>query len=107
MQFYFQYAVRENEDPRTLALVSSYSDPDIELLKASSNTLWSCQYRGKEALSVIDVKVIKSVVAMVPHSTAFLGDSWSNRVFVAEKPGLDVAEMGGVVEEAEDDESSD
>jgi hypothetical protein len=51
---------------------------------------------------VIDVKSILSVVAMVPH-LPFPGDT-SERYFVVEKPGLDVASLGGVVEDVPDEE---
>lgn len=81
---------------KTLALVSIYSPPDQELLKASSFTLWSCTYRGDAALSVVDVKAITAVIAMVPQPP-FAGSV--ERCFVVEKPGLDVAHMGGKDEE--------
>jgi hypothetical protein len=49
-------------------------------------------------LVVLNVKSIESVVAMVPHSTAFLGEGWADRFFVVERPGLDVAVIAGVTE---------
>lgn len=45
--------------------------------------------------SIFNVKAIEAVVAMVPPS---VGAEWADRVFVVEKPGLDVAAMGGVTE---------
>jgi hypothetical protein len=53
---------------------------------------------------VIDVKSILSVVAMVPHRPhlPFPGDT-SERYFVVEKPGLDVASLGGVAEDVPDE----
>jgi len=50
---------------------------------------------------VVDVKKLRSVVAMLPHEVD--GDE---RYFLMEKPGLDVADMGGFVEadENEDDD---
>jgi len=45
---------------------------------------------------VIDVKSIRSVVAMIPH-LPFPGNM-EERYFVVEKPGLDVACLGGSVE---------
>lgn len=84
-------------------MASLYKAPDIDLLQQSSNTLWSCCAGGNTSRCVIDVKVIKSVVAMVPHSTSSLGAEWEGRFFVVEKPGLDVAEMGGITEVVADE----
>ena len=52
-------------------------------------------------LQVIDVKSILGVVAMVPHFP-FSADT-SERYFVVEKPGLDVASLGGVAEDVPDE----
>jgi hypothetical protein len=51
---------------------------------------------------VVDIKSIMSVIAMVPH-LPFPGDS-SDRYFAVEKPGLDVAWLGGVVEVVAEEE---
>jgi hypothetical protein len=89
-------AIGSNE--KTLALVSIYSPPNQALLDASSNTLWSCTHQGDVGLKVVDVKTISSVVAMIPHGANFPGDT-TGHFFVVEKPGLDVAHMGGNDEE--------
>ena len=81
-----------------LALVSLYSRPDATLLQSSSNTLWSCQYQGVEGFRVVEVKSIMSVVAIVPLPHGDLGSC-----FVAEKLGLEVADLGGVFEEVLDE----
>ena len=47
------------------------------------------------------MKSILSVVAMV-HHLPFPGDN-SERCFVVEKPGLDVASLGGVAEDVPDE----
>jgi hypothetical protein len=73
----------------TIALVSLYSPPDSALLAASCYTLWSCSYQGDTALKIIDAKEIVAVVAMVPLPGVV------GRCYVVEKPGLDVAHMGG------------
>ena len=91
VRFYFRLNVDNKE--KTLALVSVYSPPDAALLEMSSHTLWSCIYQDDVTLKVIDAKAIVSVVAMVPHQP-FPGDP-VGRFFVVEKPGLDVAHMGG------------
>ncbi|KAF8813455.1 hypothetical protein BYT27DRAFT_7220393 [Phlegmacium glaucopus] len=85
----------------TLAVVSLYSHPCNDLLEYSYHTLLSCSYMGDAALCVIDVKSIVSVVGMVPHC-AFPGAL--ERYFVIEKPGLDIAVLGGVAEVVPDEE---
>jgi hypothetical protein len=98
--YYFRSLIGETET--TLALVSLYSPPDKNLFEHSFHTLLSCTHAGDASLQVIDVKSILSVVAMVPH-LPFPGDT-SERYFVVEKPGLDVASLGGVVEDVPDEE---
>jgi len=82
-----------------LALVSLYSRPCPTLLKLSVNTLWSCEYQGDSALRFVNVKSIQSVVAMIPHAPLVDGRPASERFFLVEKPGFDVAVMAGVEEE--------
>ncbi|KAJ3996740.1 hypothetical protein F5050DRAFT_1799474 [Lentinula boryana] len=98
VQYYFRLEIDEQE-VQDLAMVILYGKPDEELLRNSSSTLWTCMHGGNGATMVISVKNVKSVVAMVPHSTSILGDGWKDRVFVVEKPGLDVVEMGGYLED--------
>jgi hypothetical protein len=81
---------RPNEE-ESFALVSLYTAPDATMLTRSHGTLWSCEYQDETALKVIPVKSIISVVGMVPHKT--------DRFFVTEKLGLEVAFMGGAEEE--------
>jgi hypothetical protein len=73
-------------------MVSFYSPPHQELLELSYNSLLSCTH--EKDLKVIDVQSIRAVVAMIPHQP-FPGDL---RYFVVEKPGLDVALLGGSTE---------
>lgn len=80
-----------------MALVSFYSPPSLDLLEESRHTLISCTSLGDAGLKVIPVHSIIAVVAMVPHSP--FGEEGDQRYFVVEKPGLDVADLGGVVEE--------
>jgi hypothetical protein len=93
VQFYFRLSI--NEKSLALALVSLYSSPHQDLLRLSRRTLWSYTFGGDALLKVVDVKTISAVVAMVPH-TPFLGDR--ERFFLVEKPGLDIAVLGGVDE---------
>jgi hypothetical protein len=74
-------------------MVSRYSPPHAGLLALSYHTLWSCTHQGDASLTVIDVKSILAVVAMVPHQP-FAEDPVPH-FFVVEKPGLDVASLGG------------
>jgi hypothetical protein len=63
--FFILWTHEGHETP--LTLVSLYLTPDLRLLKASHNTLWSCEHQGDLALLFIDTKTIQSVVAMIPH----------------------------------------
>lgn len=90
---------------KTLALVHIYERPDPRLLRESHLTLWSCR-KGSRALQlrVVDVCEMEAAVAMVPHSVDRLGEEWAGRYFVVEKPGLDIAEMGGALDDLRDEE---
>ncbi|KIL54644.1 hypothetical protein M378DRAFT_39320, partial [Amanita muscaria Koide BX008] len=63
VQYYFQEVI--NGQKKTLALISVYSQPDEQLIHQSHGTLLVCKYRP-DSLLVIDVKFIRSVVAMIP-----------------------------------------
>ena len=84
----------------TLAMVSCYSSPDPTLLTNSYNTLQSCIHLHQGGLMVVDVKEIHSVIAMVAHCP-FARES-VQRYFVVEKPGLEVASLGGMDENVPD-----
>ena len=86
---------------RTFALISKYSPPDRFLSDKSYETVLACSYHGDTALALIEVEAIKAVVAMIPYQ--FRRDE--TLFFVVEKPGLDVATMGG--EEQRDDNDGD
>lgn len=88
VQYYFQMII--NNEVRSLALVSVYSPPDRDILSESYNTLWACRYQGDEGLKAVDVKSITAVISMPP-----LPGGPDGTFFVLEKPGLDVAHMGG------------
>ncbi|KAJ6524622.1 hypothetical protein DFH09DRAFT_937130 [Mycena vulgaris] len=87
VEFYFC-----TKDGHALALASLYSRPEEELLRDSYKTVWSCQRTGK--LTVINVRYIKSVVAMVPHKY-----NGQHAFFLVEKPGLDIISLSGYQEE--------
>ena len=93
VHYYFQMHVQNQT--KTLALVTKYSDPDAEIVRESFGTLWvfKKQRRGEETLMVIEAKKIVAVVAIVPLPGS------DNLWFLAEKPGLNVSEIGGRAEE--------
>jgi hypothetical protein len=82
-------------------MVSCFSSPNQTLLNISYNTLRSCIYLDQGGLMVVDVKCISHVIAMVPHQP--FGDS-IQRYFVVEKPGLEIACLGGVEEQVPENE---
>jgi hypothetical protein len=88
VQYFFQVVI--NGEEKTVALVSLYTSPDQEVWNKSNQTLWVCYRQGDRALKVIDVKTITAVVSMVP-----LPSGPEGAFFLVEKPGLDVAHMGG------------
>ena len=87
MQFFFHH------QERAFAVVSTFSDPDHELLQSSHQSLYVCNYQGDQALEVIEVNSIHSVIAMVPFdqlletTTVF---QIGHRYFMVEKFGLDM-----------------
>ena len=100
-EVYFFVLLARGGNKNMVALVSLYSMPHRELLRLSSNTLYSCEYKGNNALCFIDVKTIQAVVAMVPHTPAIGHQELSERFFLVEKPGFDIAVMNGYKDELE------
>jgi len=91
-----------------LALVSLFSQPDPELLELSCQTVYSCRYEGDAALSVVDVKSIKSVISMVPYFRITPDgeiEQPESEHFLVEKPGLDIAELVGEQDQEDDDDA--
>lgn len=80
-------------EQQAFALVSLYSPPDENLLRDTYNTLAVCAYQGEEALMIINVKSILSVVAMVPCTSII--SSYGDKYFLIEPVGLDVIEADG------------
>ncbi|KAM5540305.1 hypothetical protein V8D89_006124 [Ganoderma adspersum] len=102
--------LRVGEEIQALALVSYFGAPNQSLLDLSYGTMWSCSPGGDSALGIIDVRKIESVVAMIPHPKPIMacpGDLDLSGMFcVVEKPGLEVAVLGGVEEDVEDRDDS-
>ena len=90
--YYFRCKIRAQIS--TLVVLSVYSDPDSILYKESLGTVVACRYTGDSSLIVANFTSILSVVAMVPWKFPRL-DSDEDWRYVVEKPGLDVARLGG------------
>ena len=100
--YFFQVHVNARE--HSLATVSIYSDPDQDLLDRSLATVWSCRAGGREGLRVIDVKMIRSVVAMIPQPRSPGHEHYQGRYFVVEKLGVLSANGSEEGESNEDDD---
>ena len=98
VQFYFRGKIQQEHV--TLALISLYSLPDAKLLSLSCNALVVCAYQGLRDLRVVEIESILSVVAMVPFGQ---GGIEENAHFLVEKPGLEVAVLGDVREDIEEE----
>lgn len=84
---------------RGLALVSTFGQPNAELLQQSSGALWVAEYQGNDTLKVIEIKTISTCVAMVPFM-----DPPDNQFFVCEKMGLEIGYLSGAEENLDDGE---
>jgi hypothetical protein len=64
----------------------------------SRHRIFLHEYRGDSALKFVDVKTIKSVIAMIPHLPVIRGQEVHNRFFLVEKLGFDIALIAGTEE---------
>lgn len=104
IEYFFR--LRFGDTVQTLSLVSMFSPPDQELLELSHRAAYICRCGGPEALTVVNVKVIKSVVAMVPdYQVTVEGNviTPENRYSLVESPFLKLAVLCGTL--AEDDDA--
>ena len=60
--------------------------------------LWLCEHQGDSALQFIDAKIIQSVVAIISHTPTIEVQQLGEHFFLVEKPGLDIAVIGGMDE---------
>lgn len=91
-------------------MLSIFSDPDQELLRKSSQTVYECHYRGQEVLQVVEFNSILSVVGMVPCFQVMPDGVIvvpENLYFLVEQPSLEVARFFGLIGDEEDDEDND
>ncbi|GJF00949.1 hypothetical protein PsYK624_172530 [Phanerochaete sordida] len=98
VQYYFKY------EDRAFAMVCQYSAPDQELYNISHRAIWSCSPAQDGEFRVVDVQRIAAVVGMVPHPFNAKHPEVHGRVFVVEKPGLDLLMYTGQLPEEEDEE---
>ncbi|KAL4069748.1 hypothetical protein V8B97DRAFT_1872391, partial [Scleroderma yunnanense] len=75
-----------------VAILCRYSSPDQDSLTLSSHTVPSSTLLNE--FQVIDIKAIKSIVAMVPHRPSLPSGAVKHRFFMVEKPGLDTLNLG-------------
>ncbi|KAM6489653.1 hypothetical protein JOM56_014889, partial [Amanita muscaria] len=80
VKYFFTSNLYPGPGRRAFALVSTYSNPDVELLVQSHNALWVSKHLGSHGLRVIDPKSIESVVAMVPF--ALKEEEENNQTFI-------------------------
>ena len=96
---------------QAFAMITTYSNPDPELLSQSHNTLWVSRCLNTCGLRIVDAKSIASVVAMVPFvlredekSSPHLFNRYNGCVCMVEKPFLAAASMNAWLEELQGDE---
>ncbi|TFK31093.1 hypothetical protein BDQ12DRAFT_619574, partial [Crucibulum laeve] len=87
----FYFTVSINQESRDVALVQMYSHPDNHLFEESNWTVWSITKLGPEALHVVHVQSIISVVAIISHNHHV--EARDIRFFVWEQIGLVLSAM--------------
>lgn len=98
VQYFTRLAIQSTlNDPEgdwtfaNVAILKLYSDPDVEVLRLSSQVLTvSCLL---DDLFVCDVKKIHSVVAMIPRMLTLLSGIEGDFFCMMEKPGLDISDL--------------
>jgi hypothetical protein len=106
VEYFFQ--LRFGDVVHSLALLSMFSPPDQAILEESHHTVYLCHYAigGAAALTVVDVKSIKSVVSMVPdYQVTAEGDIIipDNQYSLVDAPLLKLTSLCGTL--ANDDEN--
>ena len=92
VQYYF--AISMNDDRKYVALVSLLDPPDARLYESSHGTLSVHEYNGDDNLIVVDIKSIRSSIALVPFPPPDNPtDADRNLFFMFDDLGFDVAEM--------------
>ncbi|KAF8122382.1 hypothetical protein EV363DRAFT_1182709 [Boletus edulis] len=98
--YYTRLALRENEDGEArfadVALVWPFSPPDQDMLCSSHMTVPICH--TTEAVLVVNLRDIISVVAMVPYRSDGNREG-EESYFAMERPGLAVSQFFGAQED--------
>ncbi|KAL1937343.1 hypothetical protein VTO73DRAFT_13804 [Trametes versicolor] len=109
VRYFFEGAA--HGDTFALAMLSVFSAPDADLYRETFGVLWACNYAGDTSRVVVDAKDIVSVVAMVPlpctpaeADEPDAAQKYEERYFLVEKPGLDIAFLGGYAQDWEGDD---
>ncbi len=87
-------------------MLSIFGQPDKRFLDKSLNTLIVCRKGGENDIVVVDACCIEAVVAMPPLPLMEIeaaDESYQDLYYVAEKPGLEVFQVGGDSETADDE----
>ncbi|KIK75582.1 hypothetical protein PAXRUDRAFT_18868 [Paxillus rubicundulus Ve08.2h10] len=93
----------QDYDYHNIAIIKLYSHPDEDLFHLSSQTVTTCNLSNE--LIVIDVKQIKSVVAMIPRRLRLPSCIEEERFCVLSQPGLDVSLLGMPYDIFEDEDN--
>ena len=83
--------VKYNSSPsldKPLKMVPHFS---THLVRESSQVLAALTLL--DLIKIINMKTIKSVVAMIPHKIVLVSGVEEERFFILEKPGLDVSDL--------------
>jgi hypothetical protein len=97
--YYFMASIAQEN--RALAMIRLYSAPDHDMLQLSFSAVYSVtEMELNNALQVIDVHTIISVVSVQPHDYKTIPSE--QRYFIWEQIGLDIAILRGIQEEMGD-----
>lgn len=111
MQYFTRLAIAAadgNWEFTDVAVIRTYSAPDEELLRLSSHVLLAS--RLLDAISVIHVKQIVGVIAMIPQQMALPSGAEGEYYCMMERPGYDIASWGvpySIYRDVEDDDNGD
>lgn len=94
VEYFFQ--LQFGDIVHTLALVHLFSPLDQEVLEALNHATYICQHGGIDSFTVVDVKLISAVVAMVPNYEVTVKGNIivsDNRFAMVEAPFLQMATL--------------
>jgi hypothetical protein len=103
IEYFFQ--LRFGDTVYSLALVSMFSAPDQDILNLSHRAAYICHHGRPDVFTVVDVKAIKAVVAMVPDYEVTVEGSIitpGNRFSLVESPFLKLTALCGSLGEDDD-----